>query len=158
MTRPDRQSGDDVPMDVIPPELLLDPYPEPHRAIANELRALVRKAVPEAIERVRPGWGLIGYDVPSGPRRTRYFAFVWPEPEHVHIGFEQGVLMDDPRGVLEGRGVTKQVRWLTFAPGSAVDAAVVLDLVREAARVALLSRPERLARLLDREGAPGSSP
>ncbi len=136
-------------MDPFPPEALLEPYPPGHQAIANALRQLVKRAVPLAIERVRPGWGLIGYDVPFG-RRTRYFAFIWPEPEHVHLGFEHGVLMDDPDGLLQGDGVTKQVRWLTFTrlediPGSAT------ELVRESVRVATMSRAERTALRMDRE-------
>jgi hypothetical protein len=67
-------------MDPFPPEALLAPYPPGHKDVANALRRLVKRAVPDAIERVRPGWGLIGYDVPVG-RRTRYFAFIWPEPD-----------------------------------------------------------------------------
>ena len=136
-------------MEPIPPEALLAPYPPEHRAIANALRRLVKREVPDAIERVRPGWGLIGYDVPFG-RRTRYFAFVWPEPEHVHLGFEHGVLMDDPDRLLQGAGVTKQVRWLTFESISDIPPAAG-DLVREAVRVAVMSRSERVARLVDRE-------
>jgi len=71
----------------IPPELFLEAYPPEIRVIAERLRDVVRQAVPEAVERVRTGWRLIGYDVPVG-RRTRYFAFVAPEPEHVHLGFD----------------------------------------------------------------------
>ena len=74
----------------IPPELFLSGYSADIREIAERLRGVVREAVPESIERVRTGWRLIGYDVPVG-RRTRYFAFVAPEPEHVHLGFEYGV-------------------------------------------------------------------
>ena len=136
-------------MDTIPPEALLAPYPPGHQEIANELRRLVKRAVPDAIERVRPGWGLIGYDVPVG-RRTRYFAFIWPEPEHVHLGFEHGVLMDDPDGLLQGAGVTKQVRWLTLTEAGDIPPTAA-ELVREAVRVAVMSRSERLARLMDRE-------
>lgn len=137
-------------MDVIPPEALLEPFPEPMREIAQRLRSVVRRAVPEAIEAVRPGWRLIGYDVPAG-RRTAYFAYVAPEHGHVHLGFEHGVLMDDPAGVLLGRGVTRQVRWLTFRPGDVLDPPLLDALVREAARVALLTRAERFARLVDLE-------
>ena len=138
-----------TPRDPMPPEALLESYSPPIRALAEALRVLVPRGVPEAIERVRPGWRLIGYDVPLG-RRTAYFAFVAPEPQHVHLGFEHGVLMDDPREILRGRGVTKQVRWLTFRPGDVVDEQVVLELVSEAARVARLSRTDRLAVALDR--------
>ncbi len=136
-------------MDPFPPEALLAPYPPGHQDVANALRRLVKRAVPDAIERVRPGWGLIGYDVPVG-RRTRYFAFIWPEPEHVHLGFEHGVLMDDPHGLLQGAGVTKQVRWLTLT-GAGDIPPTAAELVREAVRVAVMSRSERLARLMDRE-------
>ena len=62
----------------LPPEILLDDYPPDIQAVANALRAVVMTAVPDAIERVRIGWRLIGYDVPAG-RRTRYFAFVVPD-------------------------------------------------------------------------------
>ena len=135
----------------MPPEALIEPYPPPIRALAETLRTLVRRAAPEALERVRPGWRLIGYDLPVG-RRTAFFAFVWPEPEHAHLGFKHGVLMDDPDHLLQGRGITKEARWLTFGPGDMVDEALVLGLVREGARVATLSRAERLAVTLDRGG------
>jgi hypothetical protein len=143
----------DGAMETIPPEALIAPYPPEHQEIANALRRLVRRAVPESIERVRPGWGLIGYDVPVG-RKTRYFAFIWLQTEHVHIGFEHGVLMDDPDGVLQGAGVTKNVRWLTLGRADEVDETEVVVLVREAARVASMSRSERLARLIDLEDDP----
>ena len=136
-------------MDQLPPEALLAPYPPGHQEVGNALRRLVRRAVPDAIERVRPGWGLIGYDVPVG-RRTRYFAFIWPEPEHVHLGFEHGVLMDDPDGLLQGAGVTKQVRWLTLKTVKDIPPTAD-ELVSEAARVAVMSQSERMARMIDRE-------
>ena len=88
-------------MDPIPPDAFLEAYPRGIHEAANELRAVVRRAVPDAIERVRPGWRLIGYDVPVG-RRTRYFAYVAPEPLHVHLGFEFGIAMADPDRMLEG--------------------------------------------------------
>lgn len=136
-------------MDPLPPEALLAPYPPGHQAIANELRRLVKRSVPEAIERVRTGWGVIGYDVPIG-RRTRLFAFVWPEPEHVHLGFQHGVLMDDPDGLLQGAGVTKRVRWLTLHAIHEIPP-TASELLREAARVATLTRSEHIALLMDRE-------
>jgi hypothetical protein len=140
-------------METIPPEAFLAGYPEPMREIAEALRALVHRAVPEATERVRPGWRLIGYDLPVG-RRSVYFAYVAPEPEHVHLGFEHGVLMDDPDGVLLGAGITKQVRWLTLRRRDEIREAAFAELVREAVRAATMTRSERFARLLDREDGP----
>src|SRR5829696_4807490 len=130
-------------MEPVPPELLLDGYPTEIRAVAERLRDIVRRAVPNAIERVRPGWRLIGYDLPVG-RRTVYFAYVAPEPGHVHLGFEHGVLMRDPDGILEGAHLNlRQVRYLTFEPGADLPEDRLIELTREAARVASLTRSER---------------
>jgi hypothetical protein len=137
-------------MDDLPPEALLARFPPERVATAEELRSLVRRVVPDAIERVRPGWGLIGYDLPIG-RRTVYFAFVWPEVEHVHLGFEYGIHMDDPDGLLQGTG--RKVRWVTLTGPDDLDEARLERLVREAARIAAMSRGERLLRLLDRGSA-----
>jgi hypothetical protein len=136
-------------MDPIPPEALLDDFPPPMQQIAERLRVIVKRAVPDAIERVRPGWRLIGYDLPIGKRRV-YVAFVAPENEHVHLGFEHGWAMRDPRGLLRGEGITKQVRWLTFVPGDSIDSAACAELLREAAHVASMTRGERMLRSMDR--------
>jgi len=110
--------------------------------------------VPEAVEQVRPGWRLIGYDVPAG-RRTRYFAYIAPEPGHVHLGFEYGTLMADPAGMLQGAHLRlRKVRYLTFQPGQPIPAAAVVSLIREAERIAVMSRSERVAVMLDRDRWP----
>ena len=138
---------DDRGMEPIPPELFLDAFPDPIQAIGHRLRALVREAVPNVVERVRPGWHLVGYDAPrhegEASRRSAYFAYVAPERHHIHLGFEQGYLMRDPDHRLEGEGITRQVRWLTFVAGDVPYAAIVVPLLLEARRVALLSRADR---------------
>jgi hypothetical protein len=140
-------------MEQIPPEAFLEGFPPPMAAIANELRALVRRTFPDAIERVRPGWHLIGYDLPPERpgRKPVYFAYVAPEPIHVHLGFEHGWAMRDPHGLLQGVGITKQVRWLTFVPGDTIDIDRCAELLREAAHVAVMSRGERTLRAMDAE-------
>jgi hypothetical protein len=134
------------------PEELLAPYAPIRRETAESLRSLVRRTVPDAIEAVRSGWRLIGYDVPHG-RRTRYFAFVWPEPEHVHLGFEHGVVMEDPIGVLGGTGL-RRVRFVTLTRPGEIPDAILENLVRESVRVATMDRSERFAALLDRDARP----
>jgi hypothetical protein len=81
---------------------------------------VVHEAVPEAIEGVRTGWRLIGYDVPVG-RRTGYFTFVVPEPVHVHLGFAYGAWMADPDELLQGAHLNlRKVRFVTYEPGDAI--------------------------------------
>ena len=141
------------PAESIPPDFFLAGYADDVRDTANQLRAVVDRAVPEAVERVRPGWKIIGYDVPVG-RRTVYFAWVMPESVHVHLGWVHGVYLDDPERRLEGahlRLVT--TRFVTFEPGDAIPEAVMEAFTRDAARIAALTREERFA-LLDSDAAP----
>ncbi|HYH93073.1 MAG TPA: DUF1801 domain-containing protein [Candidatus Saccharimonadales bacterium] len=134
--------------ETIPPEPFLAAFPRPMAEIAQRLRGVVLGATPEALERVRPGWRLIGYDLPIG-RRLVYFAYVAPEEAHVHLGFGHGWLMRDPDGNLQGRGITKRARWLTFRPGDPLDVPRLTALVHEAARVAGLPPIERVAAEFD---------
>jgi hypothetical protein len=140
--------------DSIPPDALLADFPDGIRDAAEILRAIVRRAVPDAIERVRGGWRLIGYEVPAG-RRSRYFAYVAPEPIHVHLGFEYGAWMADPDGLLEGAHLgLKKVRFTTFVEGQPIPTVALEVLTREAARVSLLTHGERVALAFDREWEP----
>jgi hypothetical protein len=118
----------------MPVEVFLDGCSPAHRAIANRLRSIITATIPEATERVRVGWRVIGFDLRVG-RRSGFFAWVFPEREHVHLGFPQGVLMADPDGKLDGAGITKRARWLTYTSVDEVDQAEVVQLVRAAAGI-----------------------
>jgi hypothetical protein len=119
--------------------------------LAISLGALVRAAVPDAVERVRPGWRVVGYDVPIGRGRTAFFAWVMPQREHVHLGFPRGVLLRDPEGILEGAGVTKLARWVTARSAGDIDIERFSALVREAAALAPIPRAAGLVRIADPE-------
>jgi hypothetical protein len=141
-------------MDRIPPDAFLAAYPEPIQTIAETLRALVRRTVPDALEGVRLGWRLIGYDLPVG-RRSVFFAYVAPEPGHVHLGFQVGTLMADPEGLLQGAHLhLKKVRYLTFEPGQPIPEQTLVELIGQAVRIASLPRQDRLALQLDRDWGP----
>ena len=138
----------------IPPDFFLAGYADDVRDTANELRAVVKRAVPDVVERVRPGWRIIGYDLPLG-RRSVYFAWVMPEAVHVHLGWVHGVYLDDPERRLEGAHLRLvSTRFVTFEPGDAIPEAAMEAFTRDAARIAALSREERFALLLDRDAAP----
>jgi hypothetical protein len=119
-------------------------YPPRIVSQVEALRKLVLRAVPSAVERLRPGWKLIGYDLPI-TRHGTYFCWIWPQTEHVHVGWETGTLMSDPHRLLQGAHLRlKKVRYLTYPPGARIPARVVIDFTREAARIASMSRAERL--------------
>lgn len=127
------------PIETLPVEALLDQVPPPNRELAQRLRAIVLAAVPDATERVRAGWRVIGFDLVMG-RRSAFFAWILPQVEHVHLGFPQGSFLDDPRGILEGAGITKRARWLTYEPGDDIDEAVAIELTRAAEGFARIPR------------------
>ena len=127
-------SGRERPGAGLPVEAFLEGYSPKHRAIANRLRAIVRRTIPEATERVRSGWRVIGFDLPKG-RRSPFFAWVFPEREHVHLGFPQGVLIADPDRLMDGEGITKRARWLTYTSVEEIDEAVAAGLIRAAAGI-----------------------
>jgi hypothetical protein len=123
----------------IPVEAFLEDVPPPMRAIAVRLRELVRRELPDAEERVRLHWRLLGYHLPI-KRHGVFVAWVAPEATHVHLGFPMGVLIDDPEGSLRGRGITKLARWLTYRSVDEVDEAVAVQFLRAAVAVAGLPR------------------
>ena len=81
--------------------------------------------MPDATERLRPGWGLIGYNAPA------YFAFIVPHEEDVRIGFEWGVALPDPSGLLEGNA--KQIRYVTIGSMEDLRSPALADLLAAAA-------------------------
>ena len=133
---------DNKPSDI---DEFLELYAPPIAELARRLRELVREARPDATERLRSGWRLIGYDLPKIPgARAVYFCWIMPEPGHVHVGWQTGTLMKDPKGVLRGAHLKlKKVRYLTYAPWQRIAARAVVDFTRDAARLARLSHGER---------------
>ncbi|MGN6106129.1 MAG: hypothetical protein ACTHU0_13560 [Kofleriaceae bacterium] len=98
--------------------------PPAQRALVEAARSRIRSVVPIAVEKLRPGWGLIGYNAPA------YFAFIHPGPV-LRIGFEWGVSLPDPDGLLEGNG--RRVRHVPIRTAGDLRRAALADLLRTAA-------------------------
>ena len=131
---------------MITPEAFLAPFPPPIQQLAHRVRALIKKTLPESTEAVRLGWHVIGFYLPVGRRRV-YTGFIIPHTEYVTLGFEYGLLLDDPDGRLLGAAEKlKQVRYLTFRRAGDLKPAVVVPYLRQAATLALM--PNELRRQL----------
>ncbi len=85
---------------------LLDEHVPKIALIANTLRMLIRTSLPDAEERVYPGWHGLGYHLPT----SGYLCGIFPKEDRVKLGFEHGASLSDPKGILQGKG--KQVRYL----------------------------------------------
>ena len=116
------------------PEEFLSTFPPEIQALANELRALVKEAVPPVREAVYTGWKLIGYRVKKG-RSDAYFCFIAPFPNRIMLGFEYGIQLFDPNLQLEGDGT--QVRYLTVREPDDIEPENFRAFIAEAAQIAL---------------------
>ena len=115
---------------MLTPDELLEPHDPEVRALANRLRTLVLTVMPGAAEQAYAGWKLIGYR-----HEGAYFCFVAPKRDVVQLGFEYGVDLTDPAGLLRGKGT--QVRHVEVRSATDIDVRRLTPLIRQAAALAL---------------------
>ena len=111
-----------------PEDILAEHTPEV-RALAERLRQLIRETVPEASEAAYPVWHGIGYRHPE----TGYFCAIFPLEDEVKLGFEFGVLLPDPAGLLQGNG--RQVRYVHLRGPKDIRVRPLKALLRAAANL-----------------------
>ncbi len=92
--------------------------------VADELRRLVKKTVPESHEAINP-WGIPTFDF-HGP-----LCFMMVGKNHVTFGFSRGTSLTDPAGLLEGTG--KNLRHVKLKEAEQLRDASLRKLIREAA-------------------------
>jgi hypothetical protein len=129
------------------PDLWLERVPPDMQALANVLRALIRETVPEVDEAVYTGWGVLGYRIYIGKRRV-YLGFVHPTRDYVSIGFEWGVFLPDPDGLLEGDEL-KQVRYMTFRSIDEIPRESLMGFIAGAVEIAKMPQSVKRQRLLE---------
>jgi hypothetical protein len=107
-------------------EQLLASHTPPERTIVVRLRGLVKAAVPEAGERVYPGWHAIGYTHPE----AGYFGGIFPRSGVVRLCFEWGAHLPDPHGILTGD--QKRIRYVDVYDESDIPHDAIADMLRSA--------------------------
>ena len=105
-------------------EYLKDQSPK-NQAIIRGLRRLVKRVEPGLSETVK--WGNGCWVGSTGP-----VAYVYSAPEYVQFGFFKGSSLNDPRGLLEGKG--RYVRHTTVRSPSGINERSFAALLRQAAR------------------------
>ena len=119
------------------PEHILTGHTPEVRELCEALRDLVQTEVPEASEVAYPSWHGIGYHHPS----CGYFCAIFPLKDYVKLGFEFGVLLPDPEGLLTGDG--KQIRYVNIRRQADIQPEAIKQLIQ----AALNLPPERDAKL-----------
>ena len=95
----------------------------PVRALLEELRAFVRETLPGAREGMK--WGAPVYWNAAG----KPVIYLYGGRDHANLGFLHGAGLDDPEGLLEGRGVSG--RHVKVFPGKSWPRAALAVLVRQ---------------------------
>jgi len=119
-----------TPRPTATPEDILRIHTPEVRAIVEHLRTLVKETVPEAEERVYPGWHAFGYRHPE----AGYFCGIFPYDDMVKLYFEHGASLPDPDGLLEGDG--KRTRYVVARTEESLRLSDVKDLLRAAVLMA----------------------
>ena len=122
---------------VVSPESILDDHTLEIRAIAEELRKLIRATIPEAIESGHPTWHSIGYRHP----KAGYVCGIFPHKDSADLVFEFGILLPDPHQVLQGEG--KQTRYIPITTIDEINEGAIKQLI-EAALSLPISRAVKL--------------
>ncbi len=109
-------------------DTFLKGYSPQVREIAVKAREVILSVLPDASEKVYPGWKVIQYA--TGSDMKSVFAAISPQRERVNLGLANGVDLNDPDGLLEGDG--KAIRHLKLTSPEAAAAPAVRELVRGA--------------------------
>jgi hypothetical protein len=106
-------------------DLYLADQPPKNRAIIKALRAFVKRTAPKLEEAVK--WGNGCWVNGKAP-----VAYVYSDKDHVQFGFVRGSSLEDPRGLLEGKG--QYVRHVKVRKVADIDAKAFGALLRQALR------------------------
>ncbi len=109
-------------------DTFLKGYSPQVREIAVKAREVILSVLPDATEKVYPGWKVIQYA--TGTDMKSVFAAISPQRERVNLGLANAVDLKDPDGLLEGAG--KAIRHLKLTSVDAAGAPAVRELVRGA--------------------------
>ncbi len=109
-------------------DTFLKGYSPQVREIAVKAREAILSIMPDATEKVYPGWKVIQYA--TGADMKSVFASISPQRERVNLGLAGGIGLADPDGLLEGDG--KAIRHIKLTSPEAAGAPAVRELVRGA--------------------------
>jgi hypothetical protein len=106
-------------------DLYLADQPPKNRTLIRALRKFVKGAAPKLEEAVK--WGNGCWVKGKDP-----VAYVYSAPDYVQLGFFRGASLEDPRGLLEGKG--EYVRHIKVRKLPDIDEKAFRALLRQAAR------------------------
>lgn len=110
-------------------DIIVNKYPEKVQGMANNLRSLIFKIFPNAVEVAWVDQKVVGYGV--GPKKmTEHFCYMVFAKGHINFGFNHGVSLKDAHALLGGEG--KKYRNIKIKSLDDIQNPHLTNLIREA--------------------------
>ena len=120
-----------------PRELLkfLKPYDAPVRDLALQLRALLLEEMAPCYENIYDAYSAVAIGYGTSERMSDGIFHIAVYSNHVNLGFNDGASLDDPKGILEGKG--SRIRHITIKSADDLRRPELRSYIRRARKKAL---------------------
>src|SRR6266851_3805689 len=120
-----------------PPALIkfLKPYDREIRELALQLRALVLEEIGPCYENIYDAYSAVAIGYGTSDRLSDGIFHIAVYSNHVNLGFNEGATLDDPKGILLGKG--NRIRHLTIKSPADVARPEIRAYIRRAGKQAL---------------------
>lgn len=120
-----------------PPALIkfLKPYDREIRELALQLRGLLLEEIGPCYENIYDAYSAVAIGYGTSDRLSDGIFHIAVYSNHVNLGFNEGATLDDPKGILLGKG--NRIRHLTIKSPADVARPEIRAYIRRARKVAL---------------------
>jgi hypothetical protein len=120
-----------------PPELIkfLKPYDRAVQKLALELRSLVLEEMAPCYENIYDAYSAVAIGYGSSDRLKDGVFHIAVYTNHVNLGFNDGATLDDPLGILEGKG--NRIRHISIKTPADLTRPEIRAYIRRARDIAL---------------------
>lgn len=113
----------------------LKPYDPEIRDLALQLRALVLEEMAPCYENIYDAYSAVAIGYGTSERLSDGVFHIAVYSKHVNLGFNDGAMLDDPKGILQGKG--SRIRHITIKTPDDLNSPNIRSYVRRARKKAL---------------------
>lgn len=113
----------------------LKPYDREIRDLALQLRALVLEEMAPCYENIYDAYSAVAIGYGRSERLSDGVFHIAVYSKHVNLGFNDGATLDDPKGVLQGKG--SRIRHITIKTSEDLSKPEIRDYIRRARKKAM---------------------
>ena len=114
----------------------LKPYDREIRDLALQLRALVLEEMAPCYENIYDAYSAVAIGYGTSDRLRDGIFHIAVYSKHVNLGFNDGATLDDPKGILQGKG--NQIRHVTIKSTADLERPEIRSYIRRARKKALI--------------------